>query len=187
MKNTPVTIGSVSADKAMSKLRDTLTLPAIKIERFTIEAEKSLLSQPIVVTIPGSKLGKTVTIISEDATATLLKQAESVSPVGNVAYMNNIPANELADVPLNLLFVSASKDQQTIGHLINALAIAPNIKANSTAGKIDYSLLDAEMIAALPAGKKLSNYIKNVRKHPVKKILGITTRSAKKVGGDDNV
>lgn len=186
MKNAIVTIGSASADKAMSKLRDTLELPTIKIDRFVPEAEKSLLSQALVVSVPASKLSVTVNIISEDATIALLKQAESVSPVGKVAYMENIPVNELANINIEILFVPASKDQQTIGHLTNALAIAPNIKANSSTGKIDYSYLDSQMIESLPTGKKLSDYIKNVRKHPIKKILGVTTRSVKNVGGEDN-
>lgn len=187
MKNTPVTIGSAPADKVMSKLRDILKLSTTKIERFAPEAEISLLSQPIVISIPAKRLPKIVSIIDENATVAMLAKAVSASPAGRVAYMDNIPANELADINIDILFVSASKDQKTIDHLTNALAIATNIKVNSSTGKIDYSHLDTEMIASLSAGKKLSDYIKNVRKHPIKKILGVTTRSMKKVGGEDNV
>jgi len=187
MKNIPVTIGSASADKVMSRLRETLKLPTTKIERFAPEAEKSLLSQPIVVSIPARRLPETVRIIDENATVAMLAKAVSVSPAGRVAYMDNIPVNELTDIDIDILFVPAAENQQTIDNLSNALAIAPNIKDNSSTGKIDYSHLDAEMIASLPAGKKLSDYIKNVRKHPVKKILGVTTRSVKKVGGEDHV
>lgn len=187
MLNAKLTIGSASADKVMSKLRNTLSLPTVKIERFPLEAEKSFLSQPIVVNIPERRLYKNVSIIDEDATIALLANAVSVLPVGKVTYIDNIPTNELADITITVLFVSAVEDQQTIDNLSNALTIATNIKANSSTGKIDYSKLDAEMIASLPANKKLSDYIKNVRKYPIKKILGVTTRSTTKVGGEYNV
>lgn len=187
MNNAVVTIGSARADKAMSKLRDNLKLPTKKIERFTIKAEKSLLAQPLIVSIPSRKLANTVNIIDENTTVALLEVAVSVSPIGSIVYMDNIPINELKDIEIDIFFVPASKDQQTINQLSNALAIASNIKANSSTGKIDYSELDAEMIETLPVGRKLSDYIKNVRKHPIKKLLGVTTRSMKKVGGKDNV
>ena len=77
MKNTPVTIGSAPADKAMSKLANVLKLQTIKIDRFTPEAEEALLSQPIVLCVPKSKLPKTVCLMNEDAVIALLEQTTS--------------------------------------------------------------------------------------------------------------
>jgi len=186
LNNTAVTIGSAPADKAMSKLANMLKLPTIKIDRFTPEAEEALFSQPIILYIPTRKLSKTVCIMDEDAVLALLEQVTSVFGKEKLGYLQNIPQNELSNIRLCFHFVRSTTDQIAVDHLSNILNLATNIKGSSNTGKIDYSRLEDEMLASLPARKQLSSYIKNARKHSYKKILGITTRASKKVGGEDN-
>ena len=186
MKNTPVTIGSVSADKAMLKLANVLKLPTIKIDRFTPEAEEALLNQPMILCVPKSKLPKTFCMMNEDAVMALLEQTTSALSKEKLSYLQNLPQNELSSINLNFHFIPSNSDQNTLDHLSNMLNLSTNIKVSSSTGKMDYARLEDEMLASLPAGKQLSSYIKNARKHSYKKVLGVTTRGTAKVGGDDN-
>ncbi len=186
MQNTPVTIGSVSADKAISKLANMLKLPTIKIDRFTPEAEEALLGQPMILCVPKSKLPKTFCMMNEDAVMALLEQTTSALGKEKLSYLQNLPQNELSEIKLNFHFIPSNPDQATLDHLSNMLNLATNIKVSSNTGKMDYGRLEDEMLASLPARKQLSSYIKNARKHSYKKVLGVTTRGATKVGGDDN-
>lgn len=184
--NSFISIGSAPADKAMLKLAYALKLPTIKIDRFTPEAEKALLGLPIILCVPKSKLPKTFSILDEDKTIALLEQTISVLNKEKLSYLQNIPQNELSSIHLNFHFIPSTSDQATIEHLSNMLNLAPNIQVGSTAGKIDYNRLEDDMLESLPMRKHLSSYIKKARKHSYKKVLGVTTRASKKVGGEDN-
>ncbi len=181
-----VTIGSAPADKAMSKLIDIVKLPTLKIDRFTPKAEDALLRQPIILCVPKSKLPKTFCMMNEDSVMALLEQTTSALGKEKLSYLQNLSQNELSEIDLNFHFIPSDSDQATLDHLSNMLTLSTNIKVSSSTGKMDYTRLENEMLESLPAGKQLSSYIKNARKHSYKKVLGVTTRGTAKIGGDDN-
>ncbi len=185
MENAPIALGSASAEEAMSKLRNSLKLQTIELERFTAESEEALFSNPISIQVPKNKLGTTVKILNEADTLSLLEHSVSSSDKSKLRYLLNIPMSELSERRLDFTFSQAHKYQHVVNHLDNILTLSSNMQVNATTGKIDYTRLEDEMLIALPAKRTLSDFIKNARTHSYKKVLGVSVR-ATKVGGKEN-